>query len=81
MQDGPSMREFKALASAIGDCKFDLLTHLQTTHLSSDVFAKTARETKLTVEVKLLMDQLKALKVPVLDLSPNPPKEGVGLAS
>ena len=67
LQDGPSMREFKALASAIGDCKCDLLTHLKTTRLSSDVFAKTARESKLTVEVKLLMDQLKALKVPVPD--------------
>ena len=69
LQDGPSMREFKALASAVGDCKRDLLTHLQTTYLSSDIFTKTERESRLTVEVKLLMDQLQALKVPVFDFS------------
>ena len=69
LHDGPSMRKFKALASAVGDCKRDLLTHLETTYLSSDVFTKTERESRLTVEVKLLMDELQALKVPVLDFS------------
>ena len=67
LNDGPSMRKFKALASAIRDCKVDLITYLEITYLSSEVFAKTDRETRLTVEVKLLMDQLEALKIPVPD--------------
>ena len=68
--DASSVRKFQALGVRIGNCKRDLISHLEDPYLSFRPFSNASHEAQLMGELEFVLGQLKQLGIPVPDFMP-----------